>query len=167
MSVSRIARVRKVVEELEALGVERRCAKAVGSMVGVNLDKISKTASRPLLEDALRKAVSSPVLDLLLSDSVDNAPSMLCGDLAVKWAKTAKGGGGGGDRHEGIGSAAWGGAMTKDHEDEDEDDAEEIARQEERELAEKTVKLGYCVARHLGFDSATSLFAGVYAFTKL
>tara|TARA_Y100000310_G_scaffold338039_1_gene426637 strand:- start:1842 stop:2516 length:675 start_codon:yes stop_codon:yes gene_type:complete len=54
--------------------------------------------------------------------------------------------------------------MTKDYED---DEAEEMARQEERELAEKTVKLGYCVARHLGFDSATSLFAGVYAFTKL
>ena len=41
-------------------------AKAVGAMVAANLDGLS-TLSAPLLKDALTKAASGPVLDVLLA----------------------------------------------------------------------------------------------------
>ena len=143
----RIARGAKAATDLARLGVHPRVAKAVGAMIAANLEGIS-TLSEPLLKDALSKAASSPTLDLLLKEAAESASSVLCHDLGTHWVKAAKGGGGGEM------------GMTKEEEEED-------ARADEREVAEQTVKVGYSVARTLGFDPHTSLFAACYAFTKL
>jgi len=275
-------------------------------MVAANLDGLS-TLSAPLLKDALTKAASGPVLDVLLKDAAASASSLLCSDLGKHWVKAAKGaagsqsharaqapagGGGGGNcfvkgtpistsrgqvpietievgdlvegwdtntntlgsypvvattsplhnpRHlkirfgegeltctpnhpiltphgflkaedlipgtaictptspqriveigevpgtdpvfnlqvEDVRTFVANGAIVHNttivdgkvavksmRKEEDEED-EEAMRADERQLAEQTVKLGYSVARNLGFDPHTSLFAACYAFTKL
>jgi hypothetical protein len=265
-------------------------------MVAANFDGLG-SLTKPLLKDALTKAASGPVLDVLLKDAAESASSLLCSDLGKHWVKAAKAGipedGGGsygcfvgstpistpkgvvpieairaGDLVEGFdpktntlgtysvvattdplhnprhlqirfasrdltctpnhpiltphgfikaedlipgteictpnscerieeigeipgtepvfnlqvdgartfvanGVVVHNTTIVEDGEEErprimkmsKEDD--EDSRSDERKLAEQTVKLGYSVARNLGFDPHTSLFAACYAFTKL
>jgi hypothetical protein len=139
----RVARASVLASDLIGLGAHPRVAKAVGAALTVNLGS-TRTASRPLLARAIEKASVSD-LEFLKSAALDS-PSLLCGDLGRNWSKVSKE------------------EMGKDY---DNEDGEEAIRAEERDLSEQTMKLGYSVARSLGLDVQTSLFAGCYAFTKL
>ena len=107
----------------------------------------------PRISVALNRMVAAGKLPKTTEDQLriatEVASKSLCDSIAETFHKVAKG-----DKEAEV-------------EDEDGDDVEAGIRKDERKVAERTVKLGYAIAKHLGADENTALTASLFAFTQI